>query len=164
MPTARKGYEMISGKLPFSVVPGNHDYDSNWSDSRVPPGTDGFPYGMLAYGGLKNWNSVFGADTPFFKKKRWYVGSYNGGADSAQIFEAGGYRFLHIGLEMAPADDELKWAESVIKRYPGVPTIVSTHDHLNTAGERKPISAVDFKAVDPVHNNAQDVWEKFLSQ
>src|SRR3546814_5032708 len=70
MPTARKGYEMISGKLPFSVVPGNHDYDSNWSDSRYPEGKDGFPYGMLAYGGLKNWNSVFGADTPFFKKKR----------------------------------------------------------------------------------------------
>src|SRR3546814_9007220 len=34
MPTARKGYEMISGKLPFSVVPGNHDYDSNWSRSE----------------------------------------------------------------------------------------------------------------------------------
>src|SRR3546814_2129929 len=57
MPTARKGYEMISGKLPFSVVPGNHDYDSNWSDSRYPEGKDGFPYGMLAYGGLKNWRS-----------------------------------------------------------------------------------------------------------
>src|SRR3546814_12794066 len=46
MPTARKGYEMISGKLPFSVVPGNHEYDSNWSDSRYPEGKDGFPYGM----------------------------------------------------------------------------------------------------------------------
>src|SRR3546814_21014178 len=62
MPTARKGYEMISGKLPFSVVPGNPDYDSTWSDSRYPEGKDGFPYGMLAYGGLKNWNSVFGSD------------------------------------------------------------------------------------------------------
>ncbi|WP_326914760.1 metallophosphoesterase family protein [Sphingopyxis chilensis] len=164
MPTARKGYEMISGKLPFSVVPGNHDYDSNWSDSRYPEGKDGFPYGMLAYGGLKNWNSVFGADTPFFKKKPWYVDSFNGGANSAQVFEAGGFRFLHIGFEMAPSDEVLKWAEGVIKRYPGVPTIVSTHSYLNPAAERKEIAAVDFKAVDPVHNNPQDVWDKFLSQ
>src|SRR3546814_9445187 len=68
---------------------------------------------MLAYGGLKNWNSVFGADTPFFKKKPWYVDSFNGGANSAQVFEAGGFRFLHIGFEMAPSDEVLKWAEGV---------------------------------------------------
>src|SRR3546814_6916467 len=30
MPTARAGYSILSGKLPFSVVPGNHDYDSVW--------------------------------------------------------------------------------------------------------------------------------------
>nr|WP_254302524.1 serine/threonine protein phosphatase [Sphingobium chlorophenolicum] len=165
MPTARQGYELIAGKLPFSVVPGNHDYDANWADSRYVPGQKPeFPFGMLAYGGLKNWASVFGAQTPFFKDKRWYVASYKEGVDSAQIFEAGGYRFLHIGLEMAPADDVLQWAESVIKRYPGVPTIISTHDHLNPAGERRPISAVDFHAVDPSHNNPEAVWEKFLSK
>src|SRR3546814_3974713 len=94
---------------------------------------------MLAYGGLKNWNSVFGADTPFFKKKPWYVDSFNGGANSAQVFEAGGFRFLHIGFEMAPSDEVLKWAEGVIKRYPGVPTIVSTHSYLHPAAERKEI-------------------------
>ncbi|NYI23636.1 serine/threonine protein phosphatase [Sphingobium indicum] len=165
MPTARQGYEIIAGRLPFSVVPGNHDYDANWADSRFVPGqSPALPFGMLAYGGLKNWTSVFGAQTPFFKDKRWYVASYNGGADSAQIFEAGGYRFLHIGLEMAPPDDVLQWAESVIKRYPGIPTMVSTHDHLNPAGERRPISAVDFNAVDPRHNNPQAVWDKFLSR
>src|SRR3546814_20157466 len=69
-----------------------------------------------------------------------------------------------IGFEMAPSDEVLKWAEGVIKRYPGVPTIVSTHSYLNPAAERKEIAAVDFKAVDPVHNNPQDVWDKFLSQ
>ncbi|APL93592.1 serine/threonine protein phosphatase [Sphingobium indicum] len=164
MPTARRGYEMIAGKLPFSVVPGNHDYDSNWADSRWPEGQGGLPNGMLAYGGLKNWTSIFGADTPFFRKKSWYVASYNGGADSAQLFDAGGYRFLHIGFEMAPSDAVLKWAEGVIKRYPGLPTIVSTHSFLNRAGERRENPAVDFKAVNPVHNNPQDVWDKFLSQ
>src|SRR3546814_18761983 len=99
MPTARAGYSILSGKLPFSVVPGNHDYDSVWSDARWPATADAaspLRYGMLHYGGLDNFRSVFGSDSDFFKGKPWYVGAFNGGADSAQIFAAGGYRFLHI--------------------------------------------------------------------
>src|SRR3546814_16981128 len=91
---------------------------------------------MLHYGGLDNFRSVFGSDSDFFKGKPWYVGAFNGGADSAQIFEAGGYRFLHIGLEMAPEDDVIAWAEGLLRQYPGLPTIIPIPDHLNVAGER----------------------------
>src|SRR3546814_3527072 len=119
---------------------------------------------MLAYGGLKNWNSVFGADTPFFKKKPWYVDSFNGGANSAQVFEAGGFRFLHIGFALAPSDEALKWAEGVIQRHPAVPTIVSTHSSLNHAAERKDIAAVDFNAVATVHNTPQADREHYASK
>ncbi|MCH7860826.1 metallophosphoesterase [Sphingomonas sp. NPDC092331] len=171
MPIARKGYGMIAGKLPFAVVPGNHDYDANWSDSRFPPaedyrnpGASKYPYGQLHYGGLANFNAVFGKDSTFFKGKPWYVGSYNGGANSAALLTAGGYRFLHIGLEMAPADDVLAWAETQMKAHPGLPTIITVHDHLSPAGKREPVSAVDFKAVHPEHNNAEDLWAKFLSR
>src|SRR3546814_5117274 len=65
MPTARAGYSILSGKLPFSVVPGNHDYDSVWSDARWPATADAaspLRYGMLHYGGLDNFRSVFGRD------------------------------------------------------------------------------------------------------
>ncbi|HUD28256.1 MAG TPA: metallophosphoesterase [Novosphingobium sp.] len=171
MPIARQGYAMIAGKLPFAVVPGNHDYDANWSDSRFPPardyrnpGDNKYPFGQLHYGGLDNFNSVFGKDTAFFKGKPWYTASYNGGANSVTHFTAGGYRFLHIGLEMAPADDVLRWAEAQVKANPGVPTIVSIHDHLNPDAEREPNPAVDFKLVHAQHNNAEDLWRKFLSR
>jgi hypothetical protein len=171
MPIARQGYAMLAGKLPFAVVPGNHDYDANWSDSKFPPaadyrnpGTNKFPFGQLHYGGLDNFNSVFGKDGAFFKDKPWYVGSFNGGANSATLFTAGGYHFLHLGLEMAPADDVLRWAEAQVKAHPGLPTIVSIHDHLSPKGERTPNPAVDFKAVHAGHNNAEDLWAKFLSK
>src|SRR3546814_8860744 len=72
-------------------------------------------------------------DVCAFVLKSWYVASYNGGADSAQLIDAGGYRFLHIGFEMAPSDAVLKWAEGVIKRYPRLPTTVRTHSFLNLA-------------------------------
>jgi hypothetical protein len=162
---ARSGFEMISGKVPFSAVPGNHDYDAFWADSRFPAKPDtATPFGQLHYGGLTNFNEVFGADTPFFRGQNWYVDSYNGGANSAQVFEAGGYRFLHIGLEMAPYDNVLAWASRVVERYKGLPTIVTIHDHLTPRGERKASPTVDFKAVQAAHNNPEDVWTKFLSR
>ncbi|MCT8001981.1 serine/threonine protein phosphatase [Sphingomonas sanguinis] len=171
MPIARKGFGILDGKLPFSVVPGNHDYDANWSDSRYAPapdlahvGNNPFPFGQLHYGGLKNWTSVFGARASFFSGKPWYVGSFNGGVDSAQLFEGGGYRFLHLGLEMAPDDATIAWAESMIRAHPGLPTIITIHDFLNPNAERKPIPAIDFKLVDPGHhNNAEDLWDKFIA-
>lgn len=170
MPAARRGYDMLAGKLPFSVVPGNHDYDAQFTSAKFPPTADPAMkpapvpayYGMLHVGGLSNFTSVFGADTPFFKNKPWYVSSYKGGADSAQIFTAGGYRFLHIGLEFAAPDDVLAWASRVIAAYPGLPTIVTTHDFLNSDGSRTPNPVVDMKAADPANNDPEDVWQKFI--
>jgi hypothetical protein len=62
---------------------------------------------------------VFGADTPLFKDQPWYVDARDGGADSAQGFEAGGYRFLSLGLQFNPPNASLEWAASVLADYPG---------------------------------------------
>ena len=104
MPLARAGFALIDGKVPFSVVPGNHDYDAMWTDAKFPPAATFDPHdlsglGTLHPGGLNNFRAVFGADQPLFKGKPWYVDSHDGGADSAQVFAAAGYRFLHIGLQ-----------------------------------------------------------------
>lgn len=167
MPVARQGYEMIAGKVPFAVVPGNHDYDAMWTDSNHPPAarfTDMSSLGLLHAGGLDNWRSVFGANTPFFKDKPWYVASHDGGADSAQIFEAGGYRFLHIGLQFDAPSASLEWAASIIRQHPGMPTIVTMHDYLQTDGSRMPNPIIDNHAVDPLDNTPQMIWDKFLKQ
>ncbi|MFC6634350.1 metallophosphoesterase [Microbulbifer taiwanensis] len=169
MPKAHEGYSLIAGKVPFSVVPGNHDHDAMWTDSKFPAAKQFNPkdlttLGVLHPGGLDNFRSVFGADTEFFKDKPWYVSSHDGGADSAQVFSAGGYRFLHIGLRFDPPDETLAWAAAVIKRFPGLPTIVSTHNYLNTDGRRLSNAIIDGHRVDPVHNNPEMVWEKFISK
>ena len=174
MPKAHEGFSLIAGKTPFSVVPGNHDYDSMWTSAKFPPKATNpmevdvtdlkGSLGVVYPGGLENFRSVFGADTAFFKDQPWYVSSHEGGADSAQIFEAGGYRFLHIGLQFDPPNDTLEWAASVIAQYPGLPTIVSTHDYMNKEGERVPNPIVDSHAIDPVNNNPQMVWDKLISQ
>ncbi|MEZ5986017.1 MAG: serine/threonine protein phosphatase [Hyphomonas sp.] len=174
MPKAHEGFSLIAGKTPFSVVPGNHDYDSMWTSAKFPPQAKGpadvdpadlkKSLGVVHPGGLNNFRSVFGADTAFFKGQPWYVASHEGGADSAQVFEAGGYRFLHIGLQFDPPDASLEWAASVIAQYPGLPTIVSTHDYMTKEGERLPNPIVDGHAVDPINNSPEMVWDKLISQ
>lgn len=169
MPLARAGFDLIDGKVPFSVVPGNHDYDAMWTDARFPPARQFDPrdpgsLGVLHPGGLSNFRAVFGEDQPYFSGKRWYVDAHDGGADSAQVFAAAGYRFLHIGLQFDPPDASLAWAAAVMQRYPGLPTIVSTHDYMNKEGERLANPMVDGHRVDPLHNTPQMVWDKLLSR
>lgn len=172
MPMAVEGFRIIAETgVPFGVVPGNHDFDAMWSaegwtpvedrkDIRMTPET----LGMIHAGGLDNFRSVFGSDSEFYKDKPWYVASFDGGSSSAQIFTAGGYTFLHLSLDMSPTDEVLAWARDVLAANPGLPTIVTTHDYLNHKGERLPNPIVDFHAVDPRHNNAQMLWDKFISQ
>ena len=175
IPRAIEGYRILAAAgIPFGVVPGNHDYDAMWSAEGFPPQLEKDPrelsmtpenLGMLHVGGLDNFRSVFGAEGEFYAGKSWYVASYQGGADSAQTFSAGGYTFLHIALEMAADDGALAWAESVIKANPGLPTIISTHDYLDTHGERRPNPIVDLKRVDPDHHNsAEEYWGKLISR
>lgn len=172
LPTARAGYALIDeAGLPFAVAPGNHDYDAMWSDARWPPVKDpreieftAEKLGMLHIGGLDNFRSVFGDDSKLFAGKSWYVASHRGGASSAQRFTAGGYRFLHIALEMSADDEALAWASSVVAAHPGLPTIVTTHDYLDARGERRANPIIDLAAADPTHNDAEAVFQKFISR
>jgi hypothetical protein len=174
LPKAVEGYQILSkAGIPFGVAPGNHDYDAMWSAGGYPPQVHKKPselsmtpedLGILHIGGLDNFRSVFGSESQFFKDKSWYVSSYRGGANSAQVFSAGGYQFLHITLQMAADNWVLAWASDVIEAHPHFPTIITTHDYLNTHGERKANALVDLKRVDPDdHNTAEEVWQKLIS-
>lgn len=173
IPKAIEGYEIIAASgLPFGVAPGNHDYDAMWSVDSFPPNLSKprselkivpEDIGMIHVGGLDNFRSAFGDDKPFFAGKSWYVDSFRGGADSAQIFRAGGYSFLHLALEMQADDDVVAWARSVMVKYPGLPTIISTHDYLDVHGERHPNPIIDLDRVDPDHHNsAEELFQKLI--
>lgn len=169
IPTAVAAYRTLDGVLPFSVVPGNHDYDAQWWEQSWPqdltaPEGDLRRLGMIHIGGLTAFTEAFGAASPFFADRPWYVASHDGGSDSAQIFDAGGYRFLHIGLQMAPSDASLRWAETVIHAHPGLPTLISTHDFLDKTGARRAHPVVDLNALDPFDNSAQEMWNKLISR
>lgn len=160
IPASAQAFELISGKLPFSVVPGNHDLDALWT--APTSATNSRP--MRHVGGLTGFQSVFSDKSEFFSGKPWYVDTHDGGADSAQIFTAGQCRFLHIGLQYHAPDASLEWASAVLRRFPDLPTIVTTHDYLRRDGTHTVGSSTDNSVLDPQDNNAKMIWDEFVSQ
>jgi hypothetical protein len=174
IPHAVAGYRLLAAaNLRFGVPPGNHDYDAWWSAPVAGAVADPDDEEALAalppeqrqvhIGGFDAFRGALGADSEFFKGKDWYVSAHDGGSSSAQVFEAGGYRFLNLALEMHAGNDVLAWAESVLAAHPGLPTIISTHDFLNPRSERKPSASIDLASADPGFNNsAEMIWENFI--
>lgn len=163
IPGAIEAYRLLDGVAPFSIVPGNHDYDARWVETQRR--VDGLhPAGVRHFGGLTEFTRAFGDQSEFFRDKPWYVDSNDNGADSAQIFTAGGYRFLHIGLQFSAPDSSLRWAERVMHAHRGLPTIITTHEFLGKTAGRKGYVPNDLNALDPYDNNPQAIWDKFISR
>jgi hypothetical protein len=120
---------VLHGVVPYSTVPGNHDYDRN----TTAPGFDQTPgkphWRPKVIDGLKLYGSHFGLESSHFRNQPWYLDAFRIG-NSATTFTAGGYEFIHIGLEMEPDDNVLDWAQSVVDRHPRKPTIVTTHAYM----------------------------------
>ncbi len=116
IPVSIAAYQLIAGKLPFSIVPGNHDFDALWTDPAHPPRPELKQDGVRHVGGLSGFQSAFSDKSQFFSGQPWYVDSHDGGADSAQLFTAGQCHFLHIGLQYHAPDASLAWAAAVIRR------------------------------------------------
>lgn len=140
---------LAAGGIPFGLTPGNHDYDNmdySAAGNKYPPLVSTAPW----------WKSTWGSGSTYFSGKPWYVGASdevgyistgaggngtgqwppagtacNFGLSSAQLFSAGGYKFLHISLEMEAGNNAIAWAQGVINSFPGYATIVTTHSYLS---------------------------------
>lgn len=135
---AETSLDILDDVVKYSVVPGNHDY--NLSGNKIS--------------GAENFVSFFGPER--FAGKAWYGGADPSGSNSYQLFNAGGYDFLHLAMEWDPAQNTpfretspIMWAQSVIDSHPNTPVILSTHDYVaeNPAG-RSPVG--------------EDLWDQLV--
>ena len=124
------------------MAPGNHDYDAMWSAAGFPPDLAKLKrdprsirmvpedLGMFHIGGLDNFRSAFGAETDFFRDQPWYVSHFAGGANSAQVFSAGGYEFLHLGARDGTGVDGFyrRLGYTEIGRIPGAIRVAADDD------------------------------------
>jgi hypothetical protein len=110
MTAAGETFRRIDGRLPYSVLAGNHDVDALTDDRR----------GGSAY------LASFGPER--FRGQPTFLGASADGYNTAHRFAAAGRQWLVLALDWRASDDGLSWARGVLAANPTLPTIVTTHD------------------------------------
>ncbi|MYZ40667.1 MULTISPECIES: metallophosphoesterase, partial [unclassified Streptomyces] len=126
-------FRTLDGKLPYSVLAGNHDI--NGSDDQR---------GDSAY--LRAFGPARYASMPT------YGGSSRDGYNSYHVVSAAGREWLVLALDWRVSDAGLDWARSVLDRHATLPAILTTHD-IASSGD-------DGKA--QLSGNGQRLWDGLI--
>ncbi|MFD9003019.1 LamG-like jellyroll fold domain-containing protein [Streptomyces sp. NPDC059582] len=103
-------FRTIHGKVPYSVLAGNHDIRSSTDDQR----------GDSAY------LDAFGPDR--YASMPTFRGASPDGYNSYHVLRAAGREWLVLALDWRVSDKGLSWAQGVLDAHPTLPAILTTHD------------------------------------
>lgn len=120
-------YDILdAAAVPFAVVPGNHDYQTDRTDRWVG----------ACLRDLTRFNGTVGPQR--FTGKSWYGGNMGetttNNENNYTFFSSGGLNFLVVGLEYAPRKETITWANTLIGQYPNHRVIIFTHMYLSNNG------------------------------
>ena len=127
---AAETFRQIDGKLPYSVLAGNHD---------VPPVSDD-QRGDTAF--LRAFGPQRFAGTPSF------LGASSDGYNSAHLISGGGRQWLILALDWQVSDAGIVWAQGVLDQHARIPAIVTTHD----------LAYPDYTGVAALSTRGQRLW------
>lgn len=113
---AVKAMRVLDGKVPYFMVPGNHDYGAGGGcQDRTTMLNEYFPIGQ-------------------FRDRPSFAGAYDKEPERlencAYLFSAGGRDFLVLALEFGPRRDVVRWANEVATRYNDRAAILITHAYM----------------------------------
>lgn len=155
---ARESFDLIEGRVPYALVPGNHDYatgvarTSHLSDWFTPQALRAAP----TFGGL-------------FEPERI--------DNSFQTFTVDGEDWLVLALEWGPRDAALAWARSVLDAHPDHQVLIVTHAYLYNDNSRYDWAAKGSRQSWNPHayasgprwpgadelNDGQQIWDKLIA-
>jgi hypothetical protein len=141
---------LLSGKVPYMMAIGNHDYDQN------------NPAGRTA--STKNFNSFFGPAR--YAGAAWYKGSFPAGSNENfyGVVTVNGRNYLIVVLEFAARDSALAWADGILKANQDKDAIIVTH--MFTYMDNTRISGCDLNSAASFgvgqDNNGEDMWWKLV--
>ncbi|MDX3852162.1 LamG-like jellyroll fold domain-containing protein [Streptomyces sp. AK02-01A] len=127
-------FRTIHGKVPYSVLAGNHDI----------PGADD-QRGDSAY--LREFGPRRFASMPTFG------GSSPDGYNSYHVLRAAGREWLVLALDWRASEKGLKWAQGVLDAHRSLPAVLTTHDIASA-------DSGDGKA--QLSGNGQLLWDRLI--
>lgn len=174
---ASNAMSRLDGKLPYAIVPGNHDMVRRSGDTSMFRRY--FP--ASRYAGNEWYHATFAGYT---NSAGLFVSG--GNANSICLFGQGNERFAVVSLECNAPDPVLEWAENELARLTNRHVIVATHMDVGAikAKDRRGVcrKAKDGKDAElcpdlsllgriewsKCHgkegNTGRDIWEKFTSR
>lgn len=171
--TASKCMKVLDdSKIPYGIIPGNHDTDGQYRE-----------------GGMLTYDAYFPASR--YDSNYWYKGNRKNNQNNYQIINvqvpdadasagsiikpvARTIQMLFLNLEIEPSDNTLAWANSIVKKYPNIYTVVTTHKYLpdsisneaaadaygKPGGLTAPLD--DNRAYSQSGNTGQNIWDKLV--
>jgi len=140
-PVASRVFDVLKDRLPYSMVYGNHDFDTF---ARSSDGATGV-------------QQYFGAAR--YASQEWFVGASPDGTNFAQVFELSGIELLHITFKFNPDEESYRWAQEVLEGNFEKPTIVSTHAYLTDSGTARGSDELVQAGYDSI---GQVIWDSFV--
>ena len=143
--TIKKQTDRIDGKLPYSLIRGNHDITYNnyaeLFDATYGKGTYYYDH-VAKNGGFMDEKTV----------KNTYL-----------LFSVGEVDYIILNLDFGATDDILAWAGEILDKYPDHRAIIATHGYFNA--DATTLDANDYatpSSYSKKWNDGDDMWEKLL--
>ena len=160
---AKAAFKKLEGRVPFASAPGNHDYGG-----RLQTFTHRSPFStwlpVASFAAMPTFGGVYDKQ-PDKCDNQWHQ------------LEAGGRKWLIMGLEFAPRNDVLRWAGEVIAAHPAHSAIIFTHAYLDPkSNERINTNGAGGKNKDkeksgqteptekPDLTQGEDLWQRVASK
>ena len=137
---AKAAISIMDGKIPYSLIRGDgHD-------------------------GIELFNKYFANHDGYTRNIAGYM--EEGRIDNVyHTFRVGNVDYLLLSLDHGTKDDVIDWANEVVAAHPAHRVIVTTHEYIQRDGtmiETGESGAAT--AYDPNNNNADELWDRFLSK
>ncbi|GGM15905.1 hypothetical protein GCM10010129_70210 [Streptomyces fumigatiscleroticus] len=127
-------FRAIHGKMPYSVLAGNHDIASATDDQRGDS-----PY-LKSFGPRR------------FSSMATFGGASPDGYNSFHVLRAGGRQWLVLALDWRVSQAGLDWAEGVLDAHPTLPAVLTTHD----------LARADDEGAARLSDNGQRLWDGLI--
>lgn len=153
---ARRSMGMLDGKMPYALVPGNHDYGPGGNAAT----RDTFLNDYFHEEDYRDWPS-FGGAMEAGKMDNTY-----------HLFEAGGVKWIILCLEWGPRDSTVEWANRIMTEHADRKGILVTHAFMNNNDLRYDhTDSVNPQAYNPHKyqtpggkNDGEQLWQKLVKK